>query len=266
MRKTLARLRHARFRDLVSGLMMGLMVVGCTYFRKPSGPIPTYAAPAPSPTTGGPLVVVLPGRGDDLDDLKKTGIATTIQNAWPQATVLLAGATLPYYTEGRLAERLHQEIIEPARRRGYSQIWLAGASMGGMGVLLYEHDHPGEVTGLLLMAPFMGNPSQVEAVTQAGGPAAWDPGPRPVAVDSDNYQREIWRVVKSWNVDKIRAAQVWLVCGDQDRLLDSAKLIAPLLPVGHFVQGSGGHDWAVWDAGAGQVFARIAAGPRTLVP
>jgi hypothetical protein len=76
-------------------------------------------------------------------------------------------------------------------------------------------------------------------------------------VGPDNYQRELWRVVKSWNGNPAEGARVWLVCGDGDRFIDAARLMAPLLPAGHFIQSHGGHEWPVWDAGAEQVFARI---------
>jgi len=261
MAPSLTRLRHARLRDLLSGFLMSLAVFGCTYLRKPAGPIPTAVLPAPQASASRSLVIVLPGRGDDLDDLKRSGMAEAVQRAWPQADVLLAGATLGYYAEGKLPERLHQEIIMPARVRGYREIWLTGASMGAMGALLYERAYPGDVTGLVFYAPYMGAPGLIRQVGDAGGPARWDPGPIPSAVDDTNYQTEIWRLVKGWQ-DPQQARRIWLMCGDEDRFIDAARLIAPLLPADHFIQTKGGHAWRVWDAGAEQVFARIAALPR----
>ncbi|HEY3644073.1 MAG TPA: alpha/beta hydrolase-fold protein [Gammaproteobacteria bacterium] len=252
----LTRLRQARLRDLLSGLLMSLVLLGCATLRKPTGPIPVQAIPAPQPGTGHPLVILLPGRGDDLDDLAKTGMAEVIQKAWPQADVLLAGATLNYYAEGKVQQRLHDEIIVPARARGYKEIWLAGASMGGMGALLYERTYPHDVSGIVLFAPYMGAPSLTREVAAAGGVAHWDPGPVPAALDGDNYQREIWRVVKGWQ-DPAEARRIWLVCGDSDRFIEAAKLISPLLPPGHFVEVKGGHDWDVWDQGAATLFSRI---------
>lgn len=261
MLKTLTRLRHTRLRDLLSGLMVSLVLFGCTYLRKPPSPIPVKEIPAPQQSPLRALVIVLPGKSDDLDDLADSGIAQAVQRAWPQADVLLAGATLRYYGDGRLAQRLHDEIVVPARAHGYREIWLTGASMGGMGTLLYERQYPHEVTGLVLYAPFMGAPSLVRRIADAGGPAAWDPGPVPERVDGDNYQTEMWRVVKSWQ-DPKEAARIWLSCGDRDRFIEAARTLAPLLPPDHFIEEPGGHDWDVWDAGAEKVFARIAALPR----
>lgn len=251
MPKTLTRLRHARLRDVLSGILVSLLLLGCAALRKPSGPIPVKLVPAPQPGEGRALVIVLPGKSDDLDDLAASGIAASVQKAWPQADVLLAGATLSYVAEGRVAERLHDEIITPARARGYREIWLTGASLGGMNALLYERRYPHDVTGLVLYAPFMGPPSLQRKIADAGGLAAWDPGPAPAAVDKDNYGIEMWRVAKT------APGRIWLVCGDRDRFINAARLIAAVLPPERFVQEKGGHDWDVWDQGATDVFTRI---------
>ena len=53
-------------------------------------------------------------------------------------------------------------MIAPARARGYAGVWLAGASMGGMGTLLYERSRPGELDGLVLLAPYLGDRGLLE--------------------------------------------------------------------------------------------------------
>ncbi|WP_028081864.1 alpha/beta hydrolase-fold protein [Solimonas soli] len=216
--------------------------------------MPTATVAAPRPARA--LVVVLPGRADDLAGLRASGIVEALQGARPDADVLLAGATLPYYLEGRLIERLHA-IIAPARER-YREIWLIGASMGGMGVLLYEHDHPRELDGLVLFAPYMGGGKLIQEVRAAGGPAQWEPGPRPATLADGNPMREEWRVVRDWAQRPQDTRRVWLVCGDDDGFVEAARMIAPLLPAGHYLERDGGHKWTVWSAAAGEVFARSA--------
>lgn len=261
MRKTLTRLRRARLRGLVGGLLVSLLIFGCTHLRKPPGPIPVKELPAPRRAAKRPLVIVLPGRGDDLSDLDRAGIAQAVQRGWPEADVLLAGLGFPYYADGKVAERLHDEVIAPARSRGHREIWLTGASLGAMGALLYERRYPRDVTGLVLYAPFMGNPGTIREVQDAGGPKNWDPGPPPETTGPDGYARELWRVVKGWQ-DPEEARRVWLVTGDQDRFIDSTRLMVELLPRGHYLEVPGGHDWPVWDAGAEMVFKSIAAADR----
>jgi len=254
----LNRFRRARLRELLGGLLVSTLLLGCSPLRKPTGPIPVKLVPAPLQRAERPLVIVLPGRSDDLDDLSASGIAAAVQGAWPAADVLLAGATPGYYLDGDLAARLRTDVIEPARRQGYREIWLAGASMGGMGALLYERAYPHDVSGLVLMAPFMGKPSLVREVAAAGGPAAWEPGPKPAQVGADDYQRELWRLVKAWGTDPQEADRVWLICGKQDRFIDAARLMAPMLAKDHYLEEPGGHDWPVWDAGAEYVFRSVA--------
>src|SRR3546814_4330608 len=54
------------------------------------------------------------------------------------------------------------------------------------------------------------------------------------SVDGDNYQRELWRVVKRWSDDPVQANRVWLICGTDDRMLPTARLIEPVIPASHY--------------------------------
>ena len=113
-------------------LMLG-MLFGCYPKGDPGKPIPTAFVPAPRHAQR--LVIVLPGRGDGLDGLQRTDIAQAIQSQWPDADVTLSGLAIGYYLQGNAIRRLHDEIIAPARTRGYREIWLLGASLGGLGAL-----------------------------------------------------------------------------------------------------------------------------------
>jgi pimeloyl-ACP methyl ester carboxylesterase len=152
---------------------------------------------------------------------------------------------------------LHEQLIAPARARGSKQIWIAGASMGGMGALMYEREHPGEVAGLVLMAPYVGEAALIREIADAGGPAHWDPGPLPAELNRDTVPREEWRVIRSWTDRPDLAQRVWLICGDEDRFAAGARMIAPLLPQGHFLELHGRHAWTVWNAGATEVFRQL---------
>lgn len=236
-------------------LLATLGLASCLTPGRTESVMPTELIAAPQPARA--LVVVLPGRADDLAGLRASGIVEAVQDARPDADVLLAGATLPYYFEGRLIERLHA-LIAPARQR-YAEIWLIGASMGGMGVLLYEREHPRELDGLVLFAPYMGSEKLIKEVRAAGGPAQWQPGPRPTRVADGNPTREEWRVVHEWAQRPEDTRRVWLVCGAEDDFVKAARMIAPLLPEGQYLEREGGHKWTVWSAAAREVFARSRA-------
>lgn len=231
------------------------LLAGCRAHGDPDVAIPTVHIPAPQTATR--LVVVLPGRADDLDDLRDSGIAGAVQRAWPDADVVLAELTLDYFLAERAIPRLHREIIAPARGR-YEAVWIVGASLGGMGALLYDREHPGVADGLVLLAPYLGEPALHAEIRAAGGLAAWRAGaPRPV--DAGSWQRELWRHVQSLPTQP-DAPRVWLAYGDEDRLRDPMPLLAQALPAAHVRIYDGGHDWTVWTAAAHD--ALRAARPR----
>jgi|HigsolmetaAR202D_1030399.scaffolds.fasta_scaffold06586_6 pimeloyl-ACP methyl ester carboxylesterase len=243
---------YAAFRR-IAGVACTLLLGACMSLPPTSESIPVREIRAPSGSSER-VVVVLPGRGDDLAMLERSNIAQQIQEKLPDTDVLLVEATLAYYMEGRLVERLHDQVIAPARAR-YREVWLTGASMGGLGVMMYEHQHPGEVTGLVLMAPFMGPASLQREIRAAGGVASWDPGPRPSALTRENVAREVWRVVRSWIDNPQRARNVWLVCGQEDRLRAAAELVATALPAEQTLLPPGNHRWTVWAPAAAEALA-----------
>lgn len=241
-----------------SGLLLSLgMLLGCFPKGDPDKPIPTALVPAAQQAQR--LVVVLPGRGDDLAGLQRTGMAEAIQAAWPDADVVLTGLALGYYMQGQAPQRLHAEVIEPARARGYREIWLAGASLGGMGALMYDRSYPGEADGLILLAPYLGDAPLLREIAAAGGAARWDAGPAAAQVDVDNFQRELWRHVQGWARDPAKARNVWMAYGDRDRLREADAMLAPVLPPAQTLVRPGGHDWTVWRAATGEILTRIDA-------
>src|SRR5882762_4193036 len=140
-------------RCLPIALCLAAGFAGCFTIGDSKAPIGTVSVPAPRTAAEGTLVIVLPGFGDDAQDMKDHGLAEVIQESWQDADVLLTSATFAYYRDGKLVPRLHEEIVGQALRGSYARVWLVGASMGGVGALLYEREYPGELTGLVLFAP-----------------------------------------------------------------------------------------------------------------
>jgi pimeloyl-ACP methyl ester carboxylesterase len=222
--------------------VLALWLGGCAAGGDPHRPIPTTLIPAPTAATR--LVVVLPGRGDSLDSLARTGIAQLIQQQWPDADVLLTGLTMPYYRQDQAIPRLHDEIMAPARGH-YRQVWLAGISLGGLGALLYDRAHPGEADGLLLMSPYLGDSAIHREIRDAGGLDAWQPGPvQPIGPAT--FQRELWRYLKDWSNHPERTRTTWLAYGDSERFRASIELMSPRLPADHVIMLPGHHNWTLW--------------------
>ena len=206
---------------------------------------------------------MLPGIGSGERDLARHHVAQAIQRAWPQADTLLTGAALAYYgPAGGLVERMHDEIVEPARASGYAHIWLIGASLGGLGALLYEQQHPGELSGVVAFAPFLGDEQLPEQIRAAGGLSRWTP-PQPVSAPVDNpwtgYPRLVWLMARNWLFRPEQARRIWIVCGTEDNLRPDVELLASALPDAHYVEVEGGHRWTVWLASLDKTLARIRA-------
>ncbi|HEY7674026.1 MAG TPA: alpha/beta hydrolase-fold protein [Burkholderiales bacterium] len=238
------------------------LLPGCYTIGNSSVPIGTVSVPALRPSSERTLIVVLPGLGDDAKDLKNRGVADAIHDAWPEADVLLASATLAYYRDGRLVSRLHDEIVEQARRQAYGRLWLAGASLGGMGALLYEREHPGEVAGIVLLAPYLGSTSFLEEIRAAGGPRSWDPGPLPLEVNEHNYERQVWKMIKGWAQRPEFVRRVWLSSGTSDHRIEDVRLLAQEVPKAHYLELPGGHDWNFGIRAMREIFSRIRAESR----
>lgn len=236
---------------------MAVSLAGCVAIGDSRVPIGTIEVAAPRPSVERALVIVLPGFGVDAAEMLSRGVAGAIQEAWPEADVVLTSATFAYYRDGRLVERLQGEVVGPALEKGYRRLWLAGASMGGMGALLYEREHPGAFEGIALLAPFLGSNELLREIRSAGGLRQWDPGPLPANVSSDDYQRQVWKMLKGWEDRPALARRVWLLCGTSDRLIDGVRLLAQELPGANFLEVEGGHTWETWVRGAKEVFARI---------
>ncbi|WP_254063307.1 alpha/beta hydrolase-fold protein [Rhodanobacter sp. L36] len=206
-------------------------------------PLPTELVRATRPAQR--VVVMLPGRGDDLHGLQKQGVAQIIQREWPDADVMLVGLTMPFYTNGVATRRLHDEVLLPLKRHGYRQVWLAGISMGGMGTLMYDRDYPGEADGMLLLSPYLGESDIPKAVRNAGGLSAWNPGPAQT-MGPATYSRELWRYMKQWSNQPARTRGVWLAYGASERLRAPIELMSPQLPAGHVRMLPGDHNWTLW--------------------
>lgn len=193
------------------------------------------------------LVVFLPGVGDLATDFETNGFVDAVRKRKLSVDVVSAQATLAYYEAGTVVQRLEADIMGPARQKHYRQTWLIGLSLGGQGALLYAHDYPKDVTGVLVLAPFLGTPPLPKKIRAAGGLAAWHaPEKRPVA-DEDTTVRELWRWLQAVTTNKEPGPRLYLGWGIDDELLgESNAVLAEALPERHRFPVPGGHKWTAW--------------------
>ncbi|AXK72076.1 alpha/beta hydrolase [Lysobacter sp. TY2-98] len=219
---------------------------------------PIATALLPSKAGSHRLVVVLPGRRDRLESLRRSGVGEAIQRAWPDADVLFAELSMPYYVDRTAPQRLHDEVLMPARRRAYTEIWLVGASLGGMGSILYDGMYPEQVDGIVLLAPYTGEREIHDEIRAAGGLGTWRP--ETSAIDPKSFwQRDLWAQMKTWREEPERVRNVWLAYGDNDYLREGMPLVADALPRDHVLVQPGKHAWSTWTPMTESVFRAIDA-------
>ena len=187
------------------------------------------------------LLVFLPGVYDVIDDYEAHGFLRAIRNTRRPIDMLLVDAHLGYYATQTVLDRLHEDVMAPARGR-YESVGLVGISMGGLGALLYAARHPAAVARLALLAPFVGTPGIVEDIRAAGGVRAWTP---PTGAESE-FQDELWGWLKQYDALKSDAPRIVLGYGLADRFGPGLGLLADLLPPEQVVMSPGRHDWRTW--------------------
>jgi pimeloyl-ACP methyl ester carboxylesterase len=188
------------------------------------------------------LFVFLPGKGDRPDSFEAEGFVAAVRKSKLPVDMIGAYAHMGYYMEKTFPERFREDVIAPARRKGYEQIWLVGISLGGLGALWYDGKYPGDVSGLVALAPYLGEQDISREVLLAGGLASWEPGP----VAANDLQRQIWRGMKTFVPREKTFARVYLGYGLQDRFAFPDGVFAKVLPGGQVFTAEGGHDWSTW--------------------
>jgi pimeloyl-ACP methyl ester carboxylesterase len=206
------------------------------------------------------LFVFLPGRGDRAGDFVRRGFVALAQGRISGLDCVAVDATIGYYLDGSVANRLQREFIEPARTLGYREIWLVGVSMGGLGAFFHERTYPGQVNGLILLAPFVGDdPKLFAEIDAAGGPVSWASSQPAVTAQGKKakFQRELWRFLGRLRIDTNSPLQVWIAYGDTDRLRPGIERLVGLIPPGCVTRLKGGHNWEVWTKGFVETLAKI---------
>ena len=233
---------------LAGAVGLGPLLGGCGLLpRGTAVPMPLLREPAQAPGRADTLVVMLPGRFDRPQDFVREGLLADLRRQRADVDVLLADAHLGYYMDRSVLDRLREDVIGPARRQGYRQIWLAGISLGGFGALGYAARHGeapgGEVDGVLAIAPYLGSDEVIRAIGREGGPQRWLASP--VKLAANDLEQDLWQWLAHPPAD---APPVFLGFGRGDRMGGAHRLAAGLMPPGHVMQVEGGHDWAPWRA------------------
>lgn len=199
------------------------LLVGCV--APPTTPIPALSYLRDDTTRQRNLLVLLRGFGADNEIFDEEGVIDEIRARHISFDVIAPDIHFGYYQTHTVEARLKEDIIDPARRQGYEQIWLAGFSMGGLGSLLYLRSYPRDVDGVLLISPFLGWSKIHREIRSAGGVVAWEK----TSDDPQDWERLLWSWIKTH--DPATTPRIWLGYGDSDILTaDGPPLFATMLP------------------------------------
>jgi len=171
------------------------------------------------------LVILLSGRGATesyFHDQKWVSIA---REHGSDVDFIAPYAHFGYYARQQLIPRLHEDVILPAKRKGYETISIAGISMGGLGCLLVSNEFPDTIDRIYLFSPYLGKDEVHEEIKAAGGLMNWDIKSN----DAKDWNYFIWRRLKEIATDPILKNKIFLAYGKQDRLRGH-NLLARALP------------------------------------
>lgn len=212
-----------------------------------AAPTPLRSLEYASPTSPAKcLFVLLPGMGDRAASFEAKGFVEELRAHGLSADIRATDATFGYYMRGTFLDRLAADVIEPAKSRGYEEIWIAGPSMGGFGSLFYTRAHPADIAGVLAIAPFLGDDDVIAEIRAAGGLKNWQPPPRVEQMDRDNYQRELWRWLQAVTQGRESAPPIYLGYGTSDKLGPADEILRAELPPAHVFLTEGVHEWGAW--------------------
>ena len=222
--------------------LLSLASTACTLVPRPT-PVPVKTLVDEPDGRPKELVVLLPGRHSLPGEFVREGFVSRVRASRPDARIVVPDLHLGYYRKQTMAERLHQDVIAPAKSSGIDHVTLVGISMGGMGAMIYDLEHPGEVREIILLSPFLGDPSVIDDISIQGGLSRW----RPEGEAPDAFSRRLWlRVRESWLTRRDRPV-LQLGCGENDRLAATTRLAAAELTPATTLWLHGGHDWPTWN-------------------
>lgn len=241
---------------IITALLPAMLLCGC--FPQTKVPIDTIYYGAANINSPRMLFVFLHGNGDRNSVFDKEGFVEAVRSRGLPVDMVSVDAHIGYYMNATIVMRLKEDVIDPARAKGYDRIWLIGNSLGGFGSLLYAREHPNEISGMVLLGPYLGERQIINDIRHAGGLLRWEPGDVLLKTKED-AEKHIWIWLKEHDQQgQIRAGgkdcpkgqgcvpKIYLGYGTYDRFTYAQDLLASLLPPEQVIAINGGHDWSTW--------------------
>lgn len=220
----------------LASLCLVALLSGCYYLQSTVIPIQAIHYPHQAATQEQKqlkqLMVLLPGIGDRASEFEKHGVIEMIRTTYPNMDIVAVEAHFKYYESRTIIERLRQDIIKPALDAGYSEIYLGGISLGGIGSLLYLKSYPNEIHTVFILAPYLGDKQDYNYLIEN---TAEPQEPRDV---------NLWPWLTQ--LPDTTKNKIFLAYGTEDKFSIPNGLLAKQLPPEHTVIQPGKHNWKTW--------------------
>jgi pimeloyl-ACP methyl ester carboxylesterase len=196
------------------------------------------------------LLVLLPGRLSPPEEFRSEGMEAVIARTMEPVDQVAVDAHLGYYLGGSFVEILAEDVLLPARRAGFREIWVVGISLGGSGALALVRSRPGLVDGVILLGPYLGSDEVVKRVHLYGRGILSAPPP---SDPKERFFEESW----AWLEETLPGGPpILLGFGRRDRYAASRRFLASFIPPTRVAEVSGGHDWEAWCGALAELLRR----------
>lgn len=182
------------------------------------------------------VYLLLPGMRDDLDTFEDSGFIEIARNRLDgseSAAFVAVDAHIGYYRDGGIQRRIRDEVV--GRLLSGKRITAVGVSLGGIGVLATALRYPRLFERIVLFAPFLGWPEDIERLKNGAALSPKD--------DNEKNLFAVWR----WLAGIGDKPPIAVLYGRDDRFRDAYELLAKRAPGIAMRHIDGGHRWSTWN-------------------
>jgi pimeloyl-ACP methyl ester carboxylesterase len=182
-------------------------------------PNPVLRLEYPAQQKNRTLLVFLPGIGDLAEDFERHG-----------------------FIEDLRRHRIAADAVAIDLHFGYYATKSIGISLGAFGAASYAARHATAISGIALLAPYLGDKTLIDEIGAAGGVRHWEPG----ETAPHDHTRQLWSWLKQHALQKRDAFPVYIGYGKSDKFARANELLAQALPAERVFAISGRHNWQTW--------------------
>lgn len=189
------------------------------------------------------LIILLPGANHLPEDFVAQGFVSAVRQRQLDIDLVMPELAFDQIADQSVLREIHDTVMQPYAALGYTNIWIAGISIGGYVAIAYAHSHPEQVNGLMLLAPYPGNRITTSEIALAGGVKEWTPD----VISDDDTECGNWYWLKHLaDTSHVNATEVHLGYGADDRFAEGIAMMAQVLPEKNVDKIPGDHVWPVW--------------------